>query len=35
MIILRKALKIPLLAVFAGIMSITISATGYLLVAIL
>jgi len=30
MIILRKVLKIPLLAVFAGIMTVTITAVGYL-----
>jgi hypothetical protein len=35
MIILRKVLKIPLLAVFAGIMTITITAVGYLFNAIL
>lgn len=35
MIILRKVLKIPLLAVFAGIMTITIIAVGYLFNAIL
>ena len=35
MIILRKVLKLPLLAVFVGIMSITIIAVGYLFNAIL
>ena len=35
MIILRKVLKIPLLAVFSGIMTITITAVGYLFNAIL
>ena len=35
MIILRKVLKMPLLAVFAGIMTITITAVGYLFNAIL
>jgi uncharacterized membrane protein YraQ (UPF0718 family) len=35
MIILRKVLKIPLLAVFAGIMTVTIMAVGYLFNAIL
>ena len=35
MIILRKVLKIPLLAVFAGIMTITIIGVGYLFNAIL
>ncbi len=35
MIILRKVLKIPLLAVFAGIMTVTITAVGYLFKAIL
>ena len=35
MIILRKVLKIPLLAVFVGIMAITITAVGYLFNAIL
>ncbi len=35
MIILRKVLKIPLLAVFAGIMTITITVVGYLFNAIL
>jgi hypothetical protein len=35
MIILRKVLKIPLLAVFAGIMAVTITAVGYLFNAIL
>ncbi len=30
MIILRKVLKVPLLAVFAGIMAVTITAVGYL-----
>jgi uncharacterized membrane protein YraQ (UPF0718 family) len=35
MIILRKVLKIPLLAVFAGIMTVTITAVGYLFNAIL
>ncbi|MBI5076550.1 MAG: permease [Nitrospirae bacterium] len=35
MIILRKVLKVPLLAVFAGIMTITITAVGYLFNAIL
>ncbi len=35
MIILRKVLKIPLLAVFAGIMTLTITAVGYLFNAIL
>ena len=35
MIILRKVLKIPLLAVFAGIMTVTIIAVGYLFNAIL
>jgi len=35
MIILRKVLKIPLLAVFIGIMTVTITAVGYLFNAIL
>lgn len=35
MIILRKVLKIPMLAVFAGIMTVTITAVGYLFNAIL
>ncbi len=35
MIILRKVLKIPLLGVFAGIMTVTITAVGYLFNAIL
>lgn len=35
MIILRKVLKVPLLAVFAGIMTVTIIAIGYLFNAIL
>jgi len=35
MIILRKVLKLPLLAVFVGIMAITITAVGYLFNAIL
>jgi len=35
MIILRKVLKIPLLAVFVGIMAVTITAVGYLFNAIL
>jgi hypothetical protein len=35
MIILRKVLKMPLLAVFAGIMAVTITAVGYLFNAIL
>jgi uncharacterized membrane protein YraQ (UPF0718 family) len=35
MIILRKVLKIPLLVVFAGIMTVTITAVGYLFNAIL
>jgi len=35
MIILRKVLKIPLLAVFVGIMTVTITAVGYLFNAIL
>ncbi|MDA8084503.1 MAG: permease [Nitrospiraceae bacterium] len=35
MIILRKVLKIPLLIVFAGIMTVTITAVGYLFNAIL
>lgn len=35
MIILRKVLKLPLLAVFAGIMTVTITAVGYLFNAIL
>ncbi|MBA4348947.1 MAG: hypothetical protein C0415_03025, partial [Thermodesulfovibrio sp.] len=35
MIILRKVLKIPLLGVFAGIMTVTIIAVGYLFNAIL
>ena len=35
MIILRKVLKVPLLAVFAGIMTVTIIAVGYLFNAIL
>ncbi len=35
MIILRKVLKIPLLAVFAGIMAVTITAVGYIFNAIL
>jgi hypothetical protein len=35
MIILRKVLKIPLLCVFAGIMTVTIIAVGYLFNAIL
>jgi uncharacterized membrane protein YraQ (UPF0718 family) len=35
MIILRKVLKIPLLAVFVGIMAITITAVGYVFNAIL
>jgi uncharacterized membrane protein YraQ (UPF0718 family) len=35
MIILRKVLKIPLLAIFAGIMTVTIMAVGYLFNAIL
>jgi hypothetical protein len=35
MIILRKVLKLPLLGVFAGIMTITIIAVGYLFNAIL
>jgi len=35
MIILRKVLKIPLLAVFAGIMTVTITAVGYFFNAIL
>jgi uncharacterized membrane protein YraQ (UPF0718 family) len=34
-IILRKVLKMPLLAVFAGVMTITITAAGYLFNAIL
>lgn len=35
MIILRKVLKVPLLAVFAGIMTVTIIAVGYIFNAIL
>lgn len=35
MIILRKVLKIPLLAVFVGIMGVTITAVGYIFNAIL
>ncbi len=35
MIILRKVLKIPLLAVFAGIMTLTITAVGYIFNAVL
>ncbi len=35
MIILRKVLKMPLLAVFAGIMTVTITAVGYIFNAIL
>jgi uncharacterized membrane protein YraQ (UPF0718 family) len=35
MIILRKVLKLPLLGVFAGIMTATIIAVGYLFNAIL
>jgi hypothetical protein len=35
MIILRKVLKIPLLGVFVGIMTVTIIAVGYLFNAIL
>jgi len=35
MIILRKVLKMPLLAVFAGIMAVTITAVGYLFNSIL
>lgn len=35
MIILRKVLKIPLLAVFTGIMTVTITAVGYIFNAIL
>lgn len=35
MIILRKVLKVPLLAVFAGVMTVTITAVGYLFNAIL
>ncbi len=35
MIILRKVLKVPLLAVFAGIMTVTITIVGYLFNAIL
>ena len=35
MIILRKVLKVPLLAVFTGIMTVTIIAVGYLFNAIL
>jgi len=35
MIILRKVLKIPMLAVFAGIMTVTITAVGYIFNAIL
>lgn len=35
MIILRRVLKMPLLAVFAGIMAVTITAVGYLFNAIL
>jgi hypothetical protein len=35
MIILRKVLKLPLLAVFVGIMTVTIIAVGYLFNAIL
>ncbi len=35
MIILRKVLKVPLLAVFVGIMAVTITAVGYLFNAIL
>ena len=35
MIILRKVLKLPLLAVFAGIMTVTITAVGYVFNAIL
>ncbi|MBI5633848.1 MAG: permease [Nitrospirae bacterium] len=35
MIILRKVLKVPLLAVFVGIMTVTITAVGYLFNAIL
>jgi hypothetical protein len=35
MIILRKVLKLPLLAVFVGIMAVTITAVGYLFNAIL
>ncbi len=35
MIILRRVLKIPLLAVFVGIMTVTIIAVGYLFNAIL
>jgi uncharacterized protein len=35
MIILRKVLKMPLLAVFAGIMTVTIMAVGYLFNAVL
>lgn len=35
MIILRKVLKIPLLAVFVGIMTVTITAVGYIFNAIL
>ncbi len=35
MIILRKVLKVPLLAVFVGIMTVTITAVGYIFNAIL
>jgi uncharacterized membrane protein YraQ (UPF0718 family) len=35
MIILRKVLKMPLLAVFVGIMTITITTVGYLFNALL
>jgi len=35
MIILRKVLKLPLLGVFVGIMTVTIIAVGYLFNAIL
>jgi uncharacterized protein len=35
MIILRKVLKVPLLCVFAGIMTVTIIVVGYLFNAIL
>jgi len=35
MIILRKVLKMPLLAVFVGIMAVTITAVGYVFNAIL
>lgn len=35
MIILKKVLKVPLLAIFAGIMTVTITAVGYLFNAIL